>query len=267
MGNPAATTFTGPQYYDAYLGPAQFGPFAQRLALRMPAQPPGDVLELACGTGLLTRELHARLARDVKIVATDLSKPMLDYAAAKSPAMERVEWREADMMSLPFEDGRFGAVACAFGIMFPPDRAAALREARRVLKPGGWLVLSVWDRIEENTASYANAQALESLFPGDPEIRFRLPFELHDPQALQSLVEAAGFGAVSIEKSRCDVRDADPREIATGQIRGTPRFALIEKKGVAIDEAIDRVAAALAAQGGSPYNGHVQGFLLAARTA
>src|SRR5688572_7945206 len=102
MAASTHTTFTGPQYYDEYLGPVQFGPFAQYLAQRLPARPPGDVLELACGTGLLTRELRSRLEPGVKIVATDLSKPMLDYACAKAPPLANVEWREANMMQLPF---------------------------------------------------------------------------------------------------------------------------------------------------------------------
>ncbi|MBA3772006.1 MAG: methyltransferase domain-containing protein [Ramlibacter sp.] len=261
------TTFTGPQYYDEYLGPVQFQPFAHYLAMRLPARPPGDVLELACGTGLLTRELRTRLEPGVKIIATDLSKPMLDYAAAKVPLLEDVEWREANMMQLPFEDGRFGAVVAAFGIMFAPDRGAALKEARRVLHPGGWLALSVWDRLEENSASFANAQAIEALFRGDAEMKFRLPYEMCDGDATRRLIESAGFGEVKIEKKRYEFSGADPRKIAIGQVRGTPRSAMIEKKGVALEEAIDRVAESLAAHGGSPYRGHVQGFLITARAA
>jgi ubiquinone/menaquinone biosynthesis C-methylase UbiE len=259
------TTFTGPQYYDEYLGPVQFGPFARFLAERLPARPPGDVLELACGTGLLTRELRGRLEPGVKIVATDLSKPMLDYASSKQPALAGVEWREADMMALPFGDGAFGAVACAFGFMFAPDRAAALKEARRVLMRGGWLALSVWDAIEEQTPSVANAQAMGALFPGDPEMVFMVPFEMHDMDTTRGLLEAAGFGDVQVTRKRHDIGGADPRKIAIGQVRGTPRSAMIEKKGVALDDAIDRVTASLVAQGGSPYTGHVQGFVLTAR--
>jgi ubiquinone/menaquinone biosynthesis C-methylase UbiE len=260
-------TFTGPQYYDEYLGPVQFGPFARFLALRLPANPPGDVLELACGTGLFTRELRSRLDAGVKIVATDLSKPMLDYASAKAPPLANVEWREANMMQLPFADASFAAVAAAFGIMFAPDRGAALKEARRVLKPGGWLALSVWDCIEENTASFANAKAIEALFPGDPEMKFRLPYEMSDNEAMRALLEAAGFRDVKIEKERYEFSGADPRKIAIGQVRGTPRSAMIEKKGVALEDAIDRVTESLTALGGSPYSGHVQGFLVTARAA
>ena len=264
--NPLATTgFTGPRYYDELLGPITFGPMGMALAGRVPVQPPGDVLELACGTGLVTRELRRRLDPSVQLVATDLNATMLNYARQKSEGVAGLSFEPADMMALPFPDGRFGVVVCGFGMMFAPDRLAALREARRVMKAGAWLLLSVWDRIEENTASHVNAQLLESMFPGDPEIRFRLPYELADRDAFRSLLEQAGFGEISIEAERFDYDDGDPMAIATGQMRGTPRSALIEQKGVPLDEVIRRVADALVAKGGSPYRGHAQALLATAR--
>src|SRR5687767_9549477 len=157
-------TFAGsiPEYYDACLGPAWFDPFAQDLAERLPSKPPGDVLEIACGTGLLSRRVRERLEPGVRFVATDLSKAMLDYARAKLPSAN-IDWREADAAKLPFGDGEFGAVLCSFGVMFVPDRRAAFREARRVLKPGGIFLFNVWDRIEENTHALAQAQLVEEL--------------------------------------------------------------------------------------------------------
>src|SRR5258705_6271268 len=124
--------------------------FAADLVQRLPEGPPGNVLEIACGTGIVTRRLRERLSPSLRLVATDLSKTMLDYARAKLDARRDIEWREADALKLPFEDGSFGAVVCGFGIMFAPDRQAALREARRVLIESGILLVHVWDRIEED---------------------------------------------------------------------------------------------------------------------
>jgi len=163
----ASVTFSGPQYYDDCVGPVWFDPFAADLVQRFPERPAGDVLEIACGTGLVTRRLRERLSPSVRLVATDLSKAMLDYARAKLDGAEGIEWREADALKLPFDDGAFAAVVCGFGIMFVPDRQAALREARRVLAPGGLLLFNVWDRIEENPHALANAEVVEALFPGD----------------------------------------------------------------------------------------------------
>lgn len=246
-------SFTGsiPEYYDSCLGPAWFDAFAQDLAQRLPARPPGDVLEIACGTGLVTRRLRARLDPSVRLTATDLSKAMLDYARGKLADLRGIEWREADALKLPFADGEFGAVVCAFGVMFVPDRQAAFREARRVLRPGGLFLFNVWDRIEENPCAAVNAQVVESLFPGDAELRFRLPFEMHDPALLRELLAGARFRETRIEKKGIRIGRVSARSVATGQIRGTPRSLLIEKRGVPLDDVIDKVTAALAKMGGA----------------
>lgn len=245
------TTFAGsiPDYYDRFLGPAQFGPFGAALAALVPADPGGDVLEIACGTGLVTRELRDRLSPARRLVASDLSRAMIDFARAKVPS-PAIEWREADAMKLPLRDGEFAAVVCALGFMFVPDKPAAFREARRVLGDGGMLYFSVWDRIEENPMADAFAHAIEGRFPDDPEIRFRLPWSMHDEAALRKLVVDAGFEPVRIEKRRLEVT-GDPRSIATGQVRGTPRGSLLEKKGLSMDEAIDIATAALEKLGGA----------------
>jgi SAM-dependent methyltransferase len=228
-------------------------PFAADLARRLPQHPSGDVLEIACGTGLVTRRLRERLSPSVRLVATDVSRTMLDYARAKHGARQDVEWREADAMKLPFADNEFAAVVCGFGMMFMPDRHAALRETRRVLKEGGVLLFNVWDDIDENPLPRVATEVLEALFPGDPEVNYRFPYEMGDPGLLRELVVAAGFGQVRIETKRIAIAGADPRIIATGQIRGTARATMLEQRGVSLDAVIDKVADALAIAGGNPY--------------
>ena len=138
------------------------------------------MLEIAAGTGVVTRKLASVLPAGVSIVATDLNQPMLDLAAeigTKRP----VKWRQADAMQLPFEDGAFDAVVCQFGVMFFPDKPKAFSEARRVLRSGGVLIFNVWDRIEENEFADTVTTALASIFPDDPP-RFmaRMPHGYHD---------------------------------------------------------------------------------------
>ena len=236
---------TIPEYYDSCLGPAWFDALAVDLAQRLPAKPPGDVLEIACGTGLATRRVRERLDPTVRLIATDLSKAMLDYARGKLSDAKGIEWREADAVNLPFGDSGFGAVVCAFGIMFVPDKKAVFREARRVLKEGGILLFNVWDRIEENLHAAVSAEVVEGLFPGDTEMRFRIPYEMHDTRLLKQLLEQADFGEVQIEKKRLQLDRVSARTVATGQIRGTPRALLIEKRGVPLDKIVDKVTAAL----------------------
>ena len=263
-----SATFTGsiPQYYDSCFGPAYLDAILLDLAQRLPAKPPGDVLEIACGTGLLTRRVRERLDPTVRLVATDLSIAMLDYARAKLGTSNNLEWREADAAKLPLRDGEFGAVVCSFGFMFAPDKSVAFSEAHRVLKKGGILLFNVWDRIEENPHILANAEVVEGLFPGDQEMRFRMPYEMYDPALLRGLLAKAQFGDVKIEKKQVPITGASARTIATGQIRGTPRSLLIEKRGVPLDDVIDKVTVALAKIGGAdPYRGVAKSIVVEAR--
>jgi len=261
-------TFSGtiPEYYDRCLGPAWFGPFGRELAALLPADPGGDVLEIACGTGLVTRELRDRLAPSRRLVASDLNPPMLDHARSKL-AGRAIEWREADAQMLPFRDREFAAVACALGFMFMPDKPKAFSEARRVLMDGGTLILSVWDRAEENPAARIYAETIESLFPGDEEVRFRLPWSMHDEAALRKLLTDARFDSVRMEKKRLPVAGVDARTIATGQVRGTPRGLLLEKKGVSMERAIDSVTKAIEKHIASGASLHGQAILVQARAA
>lgn len=262
------TSFTGsiPEYYDTCLGPAWFDAFAADLVQRLPAKPPGDVLEIACGTGQVTRRLRERLDPAIRLVATDLSKSMLDYGRSKLGDLKGIEWGEADAVNLPFGNGDFGAVVCAFGVMFVPDRKAVFREARRVLKKGGILLFNVWDRIEEHPCAAANAEVLEGLFPGDEEICFRIPFEMHDPALLRQLLAGARFQDTRIEKKRIQIDGVSARTVAIGLNRGTPRALLIEKRGVSLDQVVDQVTAALAKIGGAdPLRASAQAVVVEAR--
>src|SRR5215469_7083543 len=144
-----------------------FADYAEDLARRTAALAPAHVLEIATGTGVVTRALARTLPREVEITATDLNQAMVDFAAAQ-PGAERVTWRQADAQALPFADGSFDAVLCQFGVMFFPDRTAAYRETRRVLKPGGWFLFNVWDRIEENEFAQIVTEAVAALFSDNP---------------------------------------------------------------------------------------------------
>ena len=255
-----------PEYYDNYLGPSKFDAMGEELARRFPKAPPGDVLEVACGTGLVTRHLRERVDPTLAIVATDISKPMVDYARAKYAGVAGIEWREADAMKLPFEDARFGAVACALGAMFMPDKPAFYRETRRVLKPGAAFVFTVWDRLEENSQDRISTEVIQDLFPGDPEVTFMTPFTMHDTAGIAHELGETGFDEVRVENVRITLDRVSARTVALGQMRGTPRGALLARKGASLDEVADRITAALTAAGGAdPYRGKGSAFVITAR--
>ncbi|HEX7952510.1 MAG TPA: class I SAM-dependent methyltransferase, partial [Burkholderiales bacterium] len=152
MSSPASDkVFAGsiPKLYDSHLVPLIFAPYASDLAERLRSRRISRLLEIAAGTGVVTRALAAALPDSAAIVATDLNQAMLDQAA-RVGTKRAVEWRQADAMQLPFEDASFDAVVCQFGVMFFPDKPKAFAEARRVLRPGGLFLFNVWDSIAEN---------------------------------------------------------------------------------------------------------------------
>lgn len=256
-----------PEYYDTCLGPAWFDAFGADLVQRLPARAAGNVLEIACGTGLVTRRLREHIDPGRRLFASDISKAMLDYARNKLIHCEGIDWREADATSLPFGAGAFSAVVCAFGVMFVPNKRALFSEVRRMLTGGGVFLFNVWDRLEDNPAAAVNARVVEDLFPGDLEVQFRTPYEMHDPALLQRLLHETGFREPRIEKKQIQVDGVSARKIAIGQIRGTPRSLLIEKRAASLDDVVEKVAAALARVGGAdPWRGPANAVVVEART-
>ncbi|MBZ9997344.1 class I SAM-dependent methyltransferase [Mesorhizobium sp. BH1-1-4] len=242
-----------PENYDRYMVPLIFEPFAADIAQRAVALSPGAVLEIAAGTGVVTRALTPGLPPDASYVVTDLNQSMLDYAASRQTLDSRIKWRQADAMALPFENATFDLVCCQFGAMFFPNRSSAYREARRVLKPGGRFLFNVWDRIEENVFADDVTNALARIFPDDPP-RFlaRTPHGYHDKAVIRRDVEAAGFSQIVIETRAEQSRASSPRVPAVAYCQGTPLRNEIEARDAGeLDAATDHAASAIADRHGN----------------
>ena len=248
------TVFAGsvPAVYEQYLVPLIFQPYADDIARRVAALRPSQVLEIAAGTGVVTRAMASTLLADVSIVATDLNQAMLDHASARGTSRP-VEWRQADAMHLPFDDEAFDAVVCQFGAMFFPDKGSAFAETRRVLRPGGVFLFNVWDRLEENEIPHVVTLALESVFPDNPP-RFmaRVPHGYHDRDAIRRDLVAAGFtGSTQIETVAARSRAASARDAAVAFCQGTPLRNEIEARDAsALARATEAAAQAVEARFG-----------------
>lgn len=263
------STFAGsiPEIYDRYMVPLVFEAYAEDLARRVVALDPGDVLETAAGSGVVTRALAPSLGAGVRYTVTDLNAPMIDRARSQQPLDDRLTWQQADALDLPFGDAAFDVVLCQFGAMFFPDRPAGFREARRVLRPGGRLIFNVWDRIAQNVFADVVTEAVAGLFPDDPP-RFlaRTPHGYNDPGQLRADVKTAGFAHVEVDTVTLTSHAPDARFVAIAKVQGTPLRNEIESRDPArLAEATDTAEAALiAAFGSGAIEGQIQAMVVTA---
>jgi SAM-dependent methyltransferase len=264
LGRPVSihASFSGsvPENYDRYLGPALFEPYALDLVSRLPPHG-GRVLELACGTGRVTRHLRAALPGAATLVATDLNEPMLVYARAAVPDAGIV-WQQADAQALPFEEASFDVVVCQFGLMFLPDKVQGLREARRVLATGGVFIAAVWESVAENPHARSIEAVLAELFPDDPPRFLDSPHGYHDSGRIRADYEAAGWETVSIESLRLTGRSASAREIAVGFASGSPLTHELAARGADPAAVADRITGALGDE--TPYELDLAALVLTA---
>jgi len=247
--------------------PLIFEPYAADLVTRLRARAVSRVLEIAAGTGVVTRAMAAGLPARVPIVATDLNQAMLDRAAAVGTA-RAVEWRQADAMQLPFPDAAFDTIVCQFGAMFFPDKPKAFAEARRVLQPGGTFIFNVWDRLSENEFTDTVTTALAQVFPADPP-RFmaRTPHGYHDKDAIARDVAGGGFlAAPTITTVAARSRAPSARVAAIAHCHGTPlRNEIEERDASRLGEATDAAEAALAERfGRGAIDGKIQAHVVVA---
>jgi ubiquinone/menaquinone biosynthesis C-methylase UbiE len=268
MPNTTDAHFAGsiPELYARHLVPLLFEPYAQDLAERLSDLTSGVVVEVAAGTGVVTRALAQALPPSVRIIATDLNEDMLRVASGHA-AGARVTWQQADAQQLPFQDASADALVCQFGIMFVPDKLAAYREARRVLRPAGRYVFNVWDSLARNEVTELLSRTVAELFPQDPP-RFieRTPFGYFDAVAIRQALEGAGFNDIAIESVEKVTRALSSEQVAVGMCQGTPLRGEIESRAAGrLDEVTATVIQALDARfGGGTFDNRMTALVVTA---
>ncbi|MGI9263490.1 MAG: class I SAM-dependent methyltransferase [Gammaproteobacteria bacterium] len=252
------------RFYESSLVPLIFQPYAADLAARAQAHEPNALLEIACGTGVVTRVLADVLSPACTIEATDLNEAMVSHAESLGTSRP-VNWRQADVMSLPFEDDSFDVVVCQFAVMFFPDRVAAYREVRRVLRPGGKFLFNVWRDIETNEFANVVTRAVGGLYPDNPPLFLaRTPYGHGSRMEIQADVAAAGYEMCEIAQ-RDDISAADnPANPAIAFCQGTPlRNEIEERDAGGLELATATAAAALESRFGSgSIEGRISAFVV-----
>lgn len=247
-----------PELYDRYMGPLLFEPYAKVVAGRAALLQPDRILEIAAGTGIVTRALHLAVPQ-AQIIATDVNPVMLEVAA-QNLRSDRVSFQPADAQDLPFDDESFDLAVCQFGVMFYPDKVRAHQEARRVLRSNGHYLLVSFDRLERNLVPHVAKTAVAALFAEDPPAYMeRGPFSYTDPAVIERDLLAAGFTRIQLETVALTTR-VSARPAAQGLVLGSPFRSEIERRdSSALDRALDAVTAALAQWDGSdaPMSAHV----------
>jgi SAM-dependent methyltransferase len=217
-----------PDVYDRLMVPMTFAPFASDLARRVSVNRPRRVLEVAAGTGVVTKTLVG-LAGVAEVVATDLNPAMVETGRRNVPT---ATWEVADALALPFADAEFDTVVCQFGVMFFPDKVAGMTQARRVLAADGTFYASTWGRLDQHDVETAYMTAVRTVLPDDPpDFLTVVPHGYSDPDRFGDDARTAGFPDVTVETVTLRNGAVSARDAALGYCTGSPMRAGLEQRG------------------------------------
>ncbi len=223
-------------HYDQFFGPLFFEPYAIEVAKRIDAVPSSIILEIASGTGRVTRHIGERIPPSAKLIASDISEEMLAVAKKKLRDLD-IDWQNIDAQQLPFRDNSIDLVVCCFGYMFVPDKPKAFAEAYRVLKPGGVLLFTTWDKLEKNPTSYISRNIAKKYLEGPLPESYNLATSMNDEAVINSLLRNAGFEKISVEHVELFSVSPSAKEAANGFVEGGGIYDEIKKRNPAwIDE-------------------------------
>jgi len=231
--NEKAAQFTGsiPENYDRGLGAVLFQGWAEDISRRVALLRPNNVLELAAGTGIVTRELRNVLPAECKLIATDLNPPMLEVAKRKFGPEEEVVFEQADAMDLCYQSECFDLVLCQFGVMFFPDKIRSHSEVHRILKPSGHYLFTLWDSWEANPFARVIHETIMRFFPDDPPGFYKVPFGYHQTDEIRRAALEGGFTEVTVQRVEMPSGLVSARTFAEGLTFGNPLYEEVVSRG------------------------------------
>lgn len=206
--------------YEKYFVPAIGKPLASSVLDRASLQPGERVLDIACGTGIVSRLAAEQVGTEGKVVGLDLNPGMLEVARSAAPANAPVDWRQADAELLRFPDDSFDVVLCQLGLQFIADKPAAVAEMQRVVAPGGRIVIGVVGPIPRPFAVFEDALTRHI----GPEVGpfVGMVFSLHDEGELRDLLEGAGFREIEVHVDHRELQLPAPVEFLWQYVHSTP---------------------------------------------
>lgn len=216
--------------YQDQLVPALMEEWAPRVADAANIRPGNRVLDVACGTGVLTRAAASLAGPSGTVTGLDLNRGMLAVAARLSPTLR---WQQGTAEALPFPDQSFEAVVSQFGLMFVPDPAAGLREMMRVLVPGGRLAVAVWASLADTPAYAAEVELVDRYAGAAAADALRAPFVLGESGRLAELCLAAGITGATVALRQGRGRFPSIRSMVEVDLRGW-----LPLMGVVLEEAL-----------------------------
>ena len=217
MSDSGQLTSSAAEVYDEFFLPALFGAWPPRLLEAARLEPGARVLDVACGTGVLTVEAARVVSPGGMAVGVDLNPGMLAVARRKAP---EIHWHEAPAEALPFDSAEFDAVLSQFGLMFFQNQHAAIREMWRVLRPGGYLVIAVWGSLDTAPGYLTVTRLLARLFGEELADLLRAPYTLGDPRVLEALLLKAGVAKPHVSRVPGEARFPSIRSWMHTDVRG-----------------------------------------------
>lgn len=216
------------ELFESFFGPSIFSPWARVLLENADPGPGERVLDLACATGIVARNVAPMVGEEGTVVGLDISPDMLAVAREREPADASIEWREGDAAQLDLPDDTFDLVLCQQGVQFFPDPIRALQEAGRVLIDGGRLALNVWQPLEHHPV-YAVLLDAEARHLDADLAEVAAPFMFGGAEQLRALLSEAGFDRIEIVERTLPVEFVEPEKfVALTVLAGAavvPEFA------------------------------------------
>lgn len=214
----------GPKNYERFFVPVIGRPLAEELVEQANLQAGEKVLDVACGTGIVARLASPKVGDKGSVSGLDANPGMLAVARSLD---ESIAWYEASAEAIPLPDDTFDVVFCQMGLQFIEDKVVALQEMRRVLAPGGRLLLTVPGPAGSPFSIMAGAMK-EHISEQAAGFVFHV-FSLHDPVEIKQLAERAGFSETRVEAHKKELRLPKAEEFLWQYVYSTPLAAVVSE--------------------------------------